>query len=397
MASWKRLIEVGAELGPDPELVEVSDEALTGLVRSQAAMVSRETARWIVLVSELVVRGVWAADGAKNPGQWLSLVVGMAPTTARDHVRVGLALRSLPQIREAFLAGQVSYSKVRAMTRLGHEETEELLLEWADAASAAELEQIISWTRRSCRIDGIEADPLAEDPTDESGADRDRLVVTVDAELIDTHDDSAESHQAGDRRGAALRLVPRRTAGEVPAMGVRTLRRLACSAGIVPIPTGGDSPLDVGRLQRRATPKQRRALALRDPGCRFPGCSSSRHLHVHHALEWDADDGPTDLDNLVHLCGFHHRFLHRAGWRMRPEGQGRFTFLDAQHIPFDVRFRDSAESPDLPVLTAAIDDGRGLQPRHWDEGPVDLDLCIAVLRRHLDRRPRPEPDLALAA
>lgn len=461
MASWERLVEVGYGLGPDPELVGIESSELSGLVRDQAARVTRETARWIVVLAEFVVRGVWADEGARSPGEWLSWAVGMAPSTARDHVRVGLALRTLPKVREAFLAGQVSYSKVRAITRLGHEETEEVLLEWADAAPAAELERIVSWTRYSCRIDGVEADPLAEvDPTDGSvagarvervdwmpagdgsvelrlrmdeadaarlrtnlrwlaeqqdpelpvgarmvaavqvavdaamdaapsdgsGDDRDRLVVAVQAGVVD---DSAESPR--------LRVVPRRGA-RMPAMSVRTLERLACQAGIVGMPVDGSgSPLDVGRTQRRATAKQRRALRLRDPGCRFPGCGATRQLHVHHAREWATDGGRTDLDNLVHLCSFHHRFVHRTGWRVEPAGNGRFTFLDADHHPFTARpdsrpdhdsgdSGDSAESPGLPAFREASDDGRTLQPAHWVQHRVDYSLCVAVLRQELDRR-----------
>ena len=477
MASWDRLVEVAYELGPDPELVGVDSAELDGLVRSQAALVTRETARWIVLLAEFVVRGTWAHAGARTPGEWLSWAVGMAPTTARDHVRVGLALRTLPKVREAFLAGQISYSKVRAITRLGHEETEEVLLAWADAAPAAELERIVSWTRRACRVDGVEADPLAEvdptdatvaaarvermdwldggdgsqearvrmdeadaarlrtnlrwladqhedtslpigarmvaalqaavdaameaAPTDVSGDDRDRLVVAVDT-VEETGDDSAESsgplvgHDSAE--SPRLRLVPRRAA-RTPAMGVRTMERLACQAGIVPVRTDPRGrPLDVGRTQRTATAKQRRALGLRDPGCRFPGCTATRHLHVHHAREW-ADGGTTDLDNLIHLCSFHHRFIHRAGWQVRPAGAGAFTFLDADRQPFHATPSgvDSAESPVLPALRQAPENGRTLQPAHWVQHHVDYSLCVTVLRHELDRRQARAPATPLSA
>lgn len=108
--------------------------------------------------------------------------------------------------------------------------------------------------------------------------------------------------------------------------------------------------------------------------CRFPGCAASRHLHAHHAIEWD-DDGPTDLDNLLHLCGFHHRFVHRAGWRFVPLGRGRFDLLDAggHHVP---------------EVGGEVADPFALQPPWWDGARPDIDLCVQVLRHALDRRPR---------
>jgi hypothetical protein len=68
----------------------------------------------------------------------------------------------------------------------------------------------------------------------------------------------------------------------------------------------------------------RRALEVRDRGCTFPGCAL-RFTDGHHIVHW-ADGGPTDLDNLVMLCGTHHRFIHEGGWRIsgHPDRELRF-------------------------------------------------------------------------
>ncbi|WP_255361051.1 HNH endonuclease signature motif containing protein [Kutzneria sp. 744] len=62
-------------------------------------------------------------------------------------------------------------------------------------------------------------------------------------------------------------------------------------------------------------PKQiRRALIIRDRGCAFPGCCRRpRQCHGHHVQHW-AQGGRTSLDNLVLLCGEHHRLMHHGHW-----------------------------------------------------------------------------------
>ena len=77
-------------------------------------------------------------------------------------------------------------------------------------------------------------------------------------------------------------------------------------------------PLNLGHEERLATPHQRRANAIRDGGCVFPGCNrppawTDQH-HVIHA--GGPADGPTDLGNLASLCRTHHGITHRTGWEM---------------------------------------------------------------------------------
>jgi hypothetical protein len=95
-------------------------------------------------------------------------------------------------------------------------------------------------------------------------------------------------------------------------------RRIACCAGIQRVvldPAG--AVLDVGREFRTATPAQFAALIARDGGCAFPGCTRPPAWCIaHHIIHW-ADGGPTDLDNLVLLCGHHHTVAHHHGWDVR--------------------------------------------------------------------------------
>jgi hypothetical protein len=76
-------------------------------------------------------------------------------------------------------------------------------------------------------------------------------------------------------------------------------------------------PLWEGRKKRYFTRAQRRALATRDGGCVFPGCGAPPSwCHAHHVVEW-RNGGPTDVDNGVLLCAFHHRLIHRGEFQLR--------------------------------------------------------------------------------
>ena len=107
------------------------------------------------------------------------------------------------------------------------------------------------------------------------------------------------------------------------------VRRLACDAGIVAAVLGSAGEvLDLGRTARTASPAQRRALALRDRGCAFPGCDRPpAWCDAHHLDHWE-DGGATDLGNLVLLCGHHHRVIHHEGWGVvRTTGGCRPAFV----------------------------------------------------------------------
>ncbi|BCN71120.1 HNH endonuclease signature motif containing protein [Prescottella equi] len=100
-------------------------------------------------------------------------------------------------------------------------------------------------------------------------------------------------------------------------LSIATARRIACDCHLTPIVMDDGVPLNLGRSSRTVSKKQRRALIARDHGCAFPGCGTPpAHCEGHHIEHW-ADGGPTDLDNLVMLCRFHHHLLHNSHWDVR--------------------------------------------------------------------------------
>ena len=100
--------------------------------------------------------------------------------------------------------------------------------------------------------------------------------------------------------------------------------RLALTTSLTHAADG--TTIGIGRADRRIPPWLERLVRLRDGGCRFPGCGRTRWTNVHHIRFWTRDDGPTDLDNLILLCGYHHRLLHDEGWELEGDPAGTVTF-----------------------------------------------------------------------
>ncbi len=116
--------------------VDDLDRAITQLAQHMNA----ETYRMLVLVREFDARFGWAKWGCASCADWLAWRCGLSPGAAREKVRTANALRELPAISAAFADGKLSYSKVRALTRVAASHDEDLLLAYALDATAPQVE-----------------------------------------------------------------------------------------------------------------------------------------------------------------------------------------------------------------------------------------------------------------
>src|SRR5258705_7398169 len=105
------------------------------------------SARLLDLIREFDARGGWN-NGFRSCAAWLTWRVGRAPGAAREHVRVARALGTLPRLAQALARGELSYSKVRELTRVATPETEERLLAVGHAGTAEHVERIVRGWRR---------------------------------------------------------------------------------------------------------------------------------------------------------------------------------------------------------------------------------------------------------
>ncbi len=176
---------------------------------------------------------------------------------------------------------------------------------------------------------GAEEGAGPEVPVSGTRAERFQVVLHVDAETL-----SEERAAAGAGTGTSA-SSPHGSGGPGPRshledgtrVSAETSRRLSCDAGRVTVTHARDgSVLDVGRKTRTIPPALRRALEVRDRGCRFPGCGL-RFTDAHHVKHW-ADGGETRLGNTLLVCRHHHRLLHEGGWRVMWWGPGRAVFVD---------------------------------------------------------------------
>jgi len=110
-------------------------------------------------------------------------------------------------------------------------------------------------------------------------------------------------------------------------LSAEAIRRLACTAGIIPVVLGGKGEiLDLGRTRRLFSPAQRKALAQRDKTCRAEGCTvPARWCEAHHLVPW-SQGGNTDIDDAVLGCPHHHHLFHdpRYTHEILPNGDIRF-------------------------------------------------------------------------
>ena len=129
-------------LGPYAALDRLGDE-----IAELSAHLDAATAPLLDLIREFDARGGWNT-GFRSCAAWLAWRVGLDPGAARERVRVAHALGTLPRLAWALARGELSYAKVRALTRVATPETEERLLAVGRAGTAAHIERIVRGWRR---------------------------------------------------------------------------------------------------------------------------------------------------------------------------------------------------------------------------------------------------------
>jgi hypothetical protein len=142
-----------------PAAVEpaVSLDRLGDEIAELAAHLDAATAHLLDLIREFDARGGWN-NGFPSCAAWLTWRIGLAPGAAREHVRVARALGTLPRLAQALGRGELSYAKVRALTRVATPETEERLLAVGRAGTAEHVERIVrGWRRVERKAEAEEA------------------------------------------------------------------------------------------------------------------------------------------------------------------------------------------------------------------------------------------------
>ena len=162
---WPALVRESA--GPKPkhrhkfEADDASESWVTRLgdkIASLAARINIAEAEMMTLIAEFDRRRGWEAEGFRSCAHWLAWRIGIKLGPARERVRTARALEKLPKTAEALGNGVLSYSKARSLTRVATAESEAQLLELAQAASAAKVEETVKVWRQLCRDGEVTAE-----------------------------------------------------------------------------------------------------------------------------------------------------------------------------------------------------------------------------------------------
>jgi len=363
-------------------------DRLGDAIAELSAHLEAATARLLNLIREFDARGGWNI-GFRSCAAWLSWRVSLDLGAAREKVRVARALGTLPLLAQALARGELSYAKVRALTRVATPETEALLLGVGRAGTAEHVERIVrGWRRVDRNAEAREAAQRHKSRAlhvfrDEDGmvTVRGRLAPEVGALLVQAltaaretlcqqargndaaaspGDVSAETPTMAQQQADALALLAETALHhgidpgapaeryqvvvhiDAPALAdpdqpgqcvledgthvsAETSRRLACDASRVVMRHAHDRRVVEVAARTRTIPPSLRR-ALHHRDC---GCRfpgcGLRFAQGHHIRHW-AQGGPTTLSNLALLCRRHHRAVHEEGYQLDRQPDGELRF-----------------------------------------------------------------------
>jgi hypothetical protein len=356
----------------DVPLDRLTDVGLAAELRALWSATCRLHAQLSRRIAAFDERGAAARDGARSTRTWLRHRLRVDGVDAARQVTVANGLSRLPLTAAAYGRGEISTDHAAAICEAAWQlgdavmatGAERMLLDLARREAPGRVRRLVRRLRE--RVDPAGSLGAIRRARDERFVDAARgasgsivlrgqldpadgeIVVTA---LAATTEASADTRTGAQRRADALVAACRatlpadlffpgdrpRVVVTVPLSALRrehgeavlgsgepvpadTARRLACDARIIPAVLGAASePLDIGRESRVVPQGLRRALELRDRGCRFPGCDvQAGWCEAHHVVHW-ASGGPTTVDNLVLLCPYHHVLTHEGAWRVARE------------------------------------------------------------------------------
>lgn len=365
-----------------PPLGTDAIENLADRIALIAAQITASKHELLTLIARFDATGGWELGGHRDCAHWLSFRTGMSLGTAREHVRVALALETLPRTRASMARGALSFCKARALTRIAKHETEADLLPLAEGATTAQVERMTRAWKLNSRLEEEELERqrylsrtcsiypeggmhvlVARLPADE-GALVERGLDKVNDEIYreqrsagDPPEDDTRAADARRRADALVRLVERGMAA----------------------PAADDEAAPVSGIRAART--------------RFPGCGP-RYAEAHHVRHW-ADGGSTSLENTVLLCRHHHRLVHEGGWKLgwwdKRGRRRRVAFTDPRgQIHVGGRAPKPPELPEDESPTEALiarNQANGADPDAWTASARwkrERDIPDAVLFRAIE-------------
>jgi hypothetical protein len=349
-------------------------DALDQRILNLCTGINAATYELLVMIREFDERGGCLKWGLECTAKWLAWRCDLSMATAREKVRVAQALKHLRLISESFSTGELSYSKVRSLTRVATMDNEADLVAFALRNTASHVAEYC----RELRMGSPQSADIAERAFVNRSlrvrrdADRGMISVSVDLpleagelfekaldkarddeclkipDLVDTswsrrqadafvtmlkeylQEGVGEAGSGSDNYLVNIHVDQSALAGEVgrSSVPIETVKRLCCDGhAVVMTETKDGEPLSIGRKSRVIPKGIERAVRARDKNvCRFPGCNNHRFVDIHHIEHW-ADGGETAVNQLMLLCSKHHTLLHEGGFRIDRDFQDSWSFF----------------------------------------------------------------------
>jgi len=314
-----RACEVG-----EPETWQSVHARLKRIAKRRAALDREE----LELIREAIRIAIWRHLGMTSIREYLEHECGYGPHVASERVRVAEALDAMPALERALGDNELSYSAVRAITRIATNRTEDEWIAACRGKNQRQIEELLAEREVGDRPGAPRKPQLrAKDrvyrgitPATEAALEIARR--DLQEELGERLDDNQllallanRRHGAAPRKKAAAQVavtvcpschVGRQLAGNRQvALRSEELARIFCDAQWIDVRGKQRSVQDV-------TPALRAKVMMRDHAkCRVPGCRAAANIEVHHVVPWSRG-GTHTLDNLIALCDGHHTALHRG-------------------------------------------------------------------------------------
>ena len=324
---------------PLTELISIDelDRAIVNL----SARINAETYELLVLIRQFDERAGWLTWGLGSCAEWRHYRCDLSMNAAREKVRVAHALKILPETAAAFATGRLSYSKVRAMTRVAGAHNEDDLLSFALQTTTARIEERCrelkcgtvdslgaaqrAFANRSLRVmrnaergvmtitidlpleTGEVVEKALDKARDDSSSKTEFIQESWSARQADALVSMASTFLSGNagqtRNTSDDYLVTIHVDQSALANGkgrsslpLESVKRLCCDGHAIVL--GEDEngePLNIGRKTRTVPTAIKRALKARDKRCAFPGCQHQRFVDAHHIQHWCATRSRTSI------------------------------------------------------------------------------------------------------
>jgi hypothetical protein len=309
------------------------------------------------LAAEFAASDRWDKAGYNAPADWMRFNCHMNSNTAWNLITVGERLHQLPRSLEAMRAGEIGFTHLVTMANTadkvkGFDESDLLplalenspgkfyfkALHYRHSVDAKKYCQEQNEQDNYLNLSTVESghmlingvlDPVSgaavrgvlEPLARKSGAhdDRDLGQRMADA-LVEGLTAGRPAHLQVTTTVETLKALVGAPGGEMEfslPLSSATVQRVACDSSVSRILLDQESlVIDVGRSRRVVDGALRKALALRDKHCQWPGCERpASWCDGHHIVHW-IDGGETNLDNCVLLCRRHHRMVHEGDWKL---------------------------------------------------------------------------------